>query len=53
MQMQITLIFYLTPIRMDKIKQLADVGKDMEKEKHYSIAGGIANQYKHSKKSIW
>jgi hypothetical protein len=26
----------------------ADVGEDVEKEKHASIAGGIANRYNHS-----
>jgi hypothetical protein len=26
----------------------ADAGKDVEKEKHSSIAGGIANWYNHS-----
>jgi hypothetical protein len=26
----------------------ADAGKDVEKEKHYSIAGGITSWYNHS-----
>jgi hypothetical protein len=39
----LTLIFYLT-VRMAKIKTqvTADVGEVVEKEKHSSIAGGIA-----------
>ena len=41
--------FYLTPIRMAKIKTqvTAHVGKDMIKE-HSSTAGGIANWHNHS-----
>jgi hypothetical protein len=40
----------LTPIRMAKIKNSGDsnTGKDVEKEEHSSIAGGIANWYNHS-----
>ena len=41
--------FYLTPVRMAKIKTqvTAHVGKDMIKE-HSSAAGGIANWHNHS-----
>jgi hypothetical protein len=31
-----------------KIQVTADAGKDVEEEEHSSIAGGIANLYKHS-----
>jgi hypothetical protein len=50
MQIKTTLRFYLTPIRMAKIKSsvTAHVGEDVEKEEHSSIAGGIANWYNHS-----
>jgi len=47
MQINTTMRFHLTPVRMAKIKiQLTtDVGKDVEKEEHSSIAGGIASCY--------
>ena len=52
MQVETTLRFHLTSIRMAKIKSSGDntthVGKDGEKEEHSSIAGGIANWYNHS-----
>jgi hypothetical protein len=48
MQIKTTLIFHLTPVRMDKIKKkkkkpqvTADAGKDLEKEEHSSIDGGL------------
>jgi hypothetical protein len=43
MQIKMTWRFYLTPVRMAKIKAqvTADAGEDVEKE-HSSIAGGIA-----------
>ena len=49
-QSKITLRFYLTPVRMAKIKiqVTADAGKNVEKEQHSSIAGGIASLYNHS-----
>jgi hypothetical protein len=31
-----------------KIQVTADAGKDVEKEEHFSIAGGIASLYNHS-----
>jgi hypothetical protein len=31
-----------------KSQVTADAGRDVEKEKHSSIAGGIANSYNHS-----
>ena len=46
-QMQIKSVwrFHLTPVRMAKIKSqvTADAGKDVEREEHSSIAGGIAS----------
>jgi hypothetical protein len=50
MEIKTTLRFYLTPVRITKIKtQLtADAGEDVEKEKHSSIAGRIASWYNHS-----
>jgi hypothetical protein len=45
MQIKIILIGNLSAIRMAKIKSqvTAHAGKDVEKEEHSSIAGGIAN----------
>jgi hypothetical protein len=45
-----TLRFHLTLVRMAKIKTqvTADAGKDVEKEEHSSIVGGIASWYNHS-----
>ena len=50
MQIKTTMRFYLTPIRMAKIKNSGDnnAGKDVEKAKHSSISAGIANLYNHS-----
>jgi len=50
MQIKTTMKFYLTPVRMAKIKTqvTTDAGEDMEKEEHSSIVGGIASCYKHS-----
>jgi hypothetical protein len=50
MQIKTTLRFHLTPVRMAmiKIQVIADVGKDVEKEEHSSIVGGIASWYNHS-----
>jgi hypothetical protein len=50
MQIKTTLGFYLTPVRMarSKINVTADAGKDLEKEEHSPIAGGIASLYNHS-----
>jgi hypothetical protein len=50
MQIKITLRFYLTPVRMAKIKiqVTADPVEDVEKEEHSSIFGGIASLYNHS-----
>jgi hypothetical protein len=47
MQIKTTVRFYLTPVRMAKIKiqVTADTGEDMEKEEHSSITGGIASLY--------
>jgi hypothetical protein len=54
MEIKITLRFHLTPVKMAK-KQLnaktqvtADTGKDVEKEEHSSIVGGIVSWYNHS-----
>ena len=45
MQIKTTLRFHLTPVRMAKVKNSGDSrsGEDMEKEEHFSIAGGIAS----------
>jgi len=45
MQIKTTLRFHLISVRMAKIKNqvLADVGEDMEKEKHSSTADRTAN----------
>ena len=50
MEIKTTLRFYLTPVRMAKIKSqvTADAGEDVEKEEHSSIVGGIASLYNHS-----
>jgi hypothetical protein len=50
MQIKTTLRFHLTPVRVAKIRAqvTADAGKDVEKEVHFSTAGGIANLYNHS-----
>jgi hypothetical protein len=50
-RIQMTLIVCLKTIRMVKIKKshvTAHASKDVEKEKHSSIAVGIANIYNHS-----
>ena len=46
---QTTLRFYLTPVRMAKIKiqVTADAGEDTEKEEHSSIAGGTESWSNH------
>ena len=41
-KIKITLRFHLTPVRMAKIKNSGD-GKDVEKDEHSSIFGGIAS----------
>jgi hypothetical protein len=50
MQIKITLIFYLTPVRMAKIKisVRADSGEDVEKDGHSSITGRTENWCNHS-----
>ena len=50
MEIKTTLIFHLTPVRMprSKFQVTADAGKDVEKEGHSSIIGGIASLYNHS-----
>jgi hypothetical protein len=44
MQIKTTLRFHLIQVRMAKLKSqvTADLGEDVEKEEHFSIAGGIA-----------
>jgi hypothetical protein len=42
--------FHLIAVRMAKIDTSAThVGEDVEKEEHFSVAGGIANWYNHSR----
>jgi hypothetical protein len=50
MQIKTTLRFHLTPVRTAKIKTqvTADAGKDVKKEEHSSIAGGIVSWCNHS-----
>jgi hypothetical protein len=48
MQIKTSLRFHLTPVRMAKIKNSDDAGKDVEKKKHSSIADGTASWYNHS-----
>ena len=52
MQIKMTLRFYLTPNRTDKIKKkiqgAAHAGKDVEQEEHSSTAGGNASSYNQS-----
>jgi hypothetical protein len=50
MQIKMTLRFYLTPVRMAKIKISSDntCWEYVEKEEYSSIAVGIANWYNHS-----
>jgi hypothetical protein len=46
MEIKTTLRFYLTSVRMAKIKKtqvIADAGEDMEKEEHSYIAGVISS----------
>ena len=45
MQIKTTLRFHLTPVEWIswKTQQAADAGEDVEKEEHFSIAGGIAS----------
>ena len=49
-QIKTILRFYLTPVRMAKIKNSGDsrCWQDVEKEEHSSIVGGIASWYNHS-----
>ena len=55
MQIKTTLTFYLTPIRMSKIKPqvTAHIAETVQKEEHSSIAGGIANLVQPLWKPIW
>jgi hypothetical protein len=50
MQIQTTLRFHLTQVRMARIKNSGDsrCWLDVEKKEHSSIAGGIASWYNHS-----
>ena len=49
MQIKTTLRFHLTPVRMVRIKNSGDrdAVKDVEKEEHSSIVGGILSWYNH------
>jgi hypothetical protein len=49
MQIKATLRFHLTPVRMAKSKNSGDSKcKNVDKEEHSSIAGGIVSWYSHS-----
>jgi hypothetical protein len=50
MQIKTILRLHLTPFRTakKKIQVTADAVKDVEKEEHSSVAGGIASLYNHS-----
>jgi hypothetical protein len=45
MQIKTTPRFHLTPVRITKIKNSANAGKDVGREEHFSIFGGIASWY--------
>jgi hypothetical protein len=49
MQIKMTLRFHVIPGRMAKTQVTADAGKDVEKEEHSSIAGGISSWYGYSR----
>ena len=49
-EMQINSTSHQSEWLRSKIQVTADAGKDVEKEKHSSIAGGIASWYNHSRK---
>jgi hypothetical protein len=51
MQIKTTLRFHLTPVR-SKIQVTVDTGEAVVKEKHSSIAGGIASWYNHLEISL-
>ena len=50
MQIKTTLRLHLTLVRMAKIKtqEKTGAGEDVEKEEHFSTAGGVASWYNHS-----
>ena len=50
MQIKTTLRFHGTPVRMAMMKNSGDCRcwEDVDKEKHFSNAGGIASWYNHS-----
>jgi hypothetical protein len=49
MQIKTTLRFHVTPVRMSNISQVtANAGKDVDKEGHSSIVGGVTSWYNHS-----
>jgi len=48
MQIETTVRYHLTPVRMAKIKtKETSVGEDMEKKEHSCTVGGITNWYSH------
>ena len=53
-QIKTTMRYHLTPVRMAKIATQAttDVGEDAEKEALFCTAGGNANWWSHSGKTI-
>jgi hypothetical protein len=48
MQIKTTLRFHQSEWLRSKTQVTVAVGEDVEKEEHYSIAGGIASLYNHS-----
>jgi hypothetical protein len=50
MQIKTSLRFYLIPVRIvrSKIQVTVDAGKDVDKDEHPFIVGGIASLFKHS-----
>jgi hypothetical protein len=54
MQIKTTLRFHLNQSEWlrSKIQVTADAGEDVEKEEHFSFAGGIASWYNHFRNQI-
>ena len=50
MQIEITMRFHLTSVRMAIIKKTTSNGTDVEKREHLCIVGGNVNWYNHYRK---